>query len=617
MTSWRAAAYRDATPGHSLLSAFAWPADVRRGRVPCDGVATSPPHNHCVRATAASPAPTTRWIVGPWIDLVVGCGGWSLPILAVSYALTGDSARVWAGAFYSLALVANYPHYMATVYRAYGTRDRRAYRFYTVYATAGLVAVGALAHVETRLVPWLFSLYVMWSPWHYTGQNYGLLSMFLKRAGVDLGLGERRMVRGAFVASYVMLLATFHEGASSDPLVLSLALPSGASRALGAAGGAVFVIGGLGALASIARRVPRAALAAPAVLYATQALWFVVPIVLRWGAGVSTPQARYSSGVLAVMHAAQYLWITQYFAHRELGAAWSRWKYWAALGLGGLGLFLPVPWLASLGAHLDFTTSVLIVTAVVNLHHFMIDGVVWKLRDPRVARTLTADGASSGPVSAPDPTASRWPTAAAGAAALCLVALAGLDQWRYWLALRESDPSALQAAVRLNPYDQAVQARLLQSLIERGDTDAARRAIEDTLARTPNDVNALVNAGVLAQQTGRLDDAARHWRAGVERAPADLRLRLYLAELLLRQGEAAEAVLHYRAYLDGVVATGGPASHEPATVARAVFNFGEALAATGHHAEARAQFELAQRLAHQAGIADVEQAAGERAGALR
>ena len=58
--------------------------------------------------------------------------------------------------------------------------------------------------------------------------------------------------------------------------------------------------------------------------------------------------------------------------------------------IGGLALFLPVPWLASYGAHVDFTASVLIVTAVVNLHHFMIDGVVWKLRDPRVSRALTA-----------------------------------------------------------------------------------------------------------------------------------------------------------------------------------------------------------------------------------
>ena len=51
-----------------------------------------------------------------------------------SYTLSSDGAREWAGAFYALALVANYPHYMATVYRAYGATDRSAHRLYTVYA---------------------------------------------------------------------------------------------------------------------------------------------------------------------------------------------------------------------------------------------------------------------------------------------------------------------------------------------------------------------------------------------------------------------------------------------------------------------------------------------------
>ena len=46
----------------------------------------------------------------------------------MSYTLSSDSAREWAGAFYALALVANYPHYMATVYRAYGAADRSAHR---------------------------------------------------------------------------------------------------------------------------------------------------------------------------------------------------------------------------------------------------------------------------------------------------------------------------------------------------------------------------------------------------------------------------------------------------------------------------------------------------------
>ena len=75
---------------------------------------------------------------------------------------------------------------------------------------------------------------------------------------------------------------------------------------------------------------------------------------------------------------------------------WSAWRYWTTLVAGGIALFLPVPWLASYGWHLDFTASVFIVAAIVNLHHFMIDGVVWKLRNPRVGPRPGAAEAGAG-----------------------------------------------------------------------------------------------------------------------------------------------------------------------------------------------------------------------------
>jgi tetratricopeptide (TPR) repeat protein len=39
----------------------------------------------------------------------------------------------------------------------------------------------------------------------------------------------------------------------------------------------------------------------------------------------------------------------------------------------------------------------MLVAAVVNLHHFVLDGAVWKLRDGRVASILLRSGASTGP----------------------------------------------------------------------------------------------------------------------------------------------------------------------------------------------------------------------------
>ena len=85
---------------------------LRTGQVPI--------HRH-VEMTATHPPsrPGDRWIYHPAVDLIVGCGAWSVPLLLLAGG--AGSTRTWAVAFYLLALGFNYPHYMATVFRAYHT----------------------------------------------------------------------------------------------------------------------------------------------------------------------------------------------------------------------------------------------------------------------------------------------------------------------------------------------------------------------------------------------------------------------------------------------------------------------------------------------------------------
>src|SRR5690349_2271652 len=200
-------------------------------------------------AQAAPPQARRLWIDRPWVDLLIGCGGWSAPLLIVSYLLLDKDAQRWASVFYGLALVCNYPHYMATVHRAYARgEDRAQYRLFTYYLTGLLLIIAAAAHVRPVLLPWLFTIYVMWSPWHYTGQNFGLTMMFLRRAGANVTPLERRWLRISFVASYVMLLAAFNTGGSpgpgpglgQDPLVLSLGIPHAIALAIEIAARVVF-----------------------------------------------------------------------------------------------------------------------------------------------------------------------------------------------------------------------------------------------------------------------------------------------------------------------------------------------------------------------------------------
>jgi hypothetical protein len=373
----------------------------------------------------------------------------------------------------------NYPHFMATEYRAYRTReDFEKYKLFTLHLTLLLVLTGVLAHTFPRLVPWIFTLYICWSPWHYTGQNYGLLLMFVRRSGATIETAERRWLRAAFVASFVMLLASFETGGSNDPLILSLGIPARYTVPARAVLGFAFFICAYGAFRGLVKRSGLRAMVAPLTLLATQFLWFVVPTLIELGGAYQIPQTRYSSGILAVLHSAQYLWITSYYQQREARAAGqSNWKmsgYWVALIAGGIALFIPGPWLVSYVFQFDFTTSFLIFTALVNIHHFMLDGAIWKLRDKRVASRLIDQSAknetagralekSKGPAPGIKPAFARrlfGSHAFRVAAVAALFLIGGTDQLRFALGTDSANLKDLSRAARLNPYDSAVDAGL-------------------------------------------------------------------------------------------------------------------------------------------------------------
>src|SRR5262249_51093044 len=225
-----------------------------------------------------------------------------------------------------------------------------------------------------------------------SGQNFGLLMLFARRNGAAPTAVERRSLQMAFVTSYLLLMLSFHTGASNDPLIFSLGLPTRftvPARVTLAVffGGAV-----LWSFGSMAKRVSWRALLPSAVLAVTQFLWFLLPAVIELANGHGIPQTRYSSGILAILHSTQYLWITSYYQKRESQAAnvgaWSFPRYLLTLVAGGIALFIPGPWIVSRAFHMDFAASFLTFTALVNIHHFILDGALWKLRDSRIATLL-------------------------------------------------------------------------------------------------------------------------------------------------------------------------------------------------------------------------------------
>lgn len=530
------------------------------------------------------------WVYRPWLDLLIGAGGWSAPLLLLAYALGASRTQAAATAFYALALLFNNPHYMATVYRAYRTvEERRKYRFFTLYTTAFLAAVGALAHFYYPLLPWLFTIYITWSPWHYAGQNYGLMMMFVRRNQVAPADSARRALYGAFVASYLMLFLSFHARPSLDPLVLSLGLPERAGEIGRIVCGAAFAILGIYALASISRQASLRKLAAPLTLFATQFLWFVLPSILELAYGVRLPQTRYSTGILALMHSAQYLWITSYYAQRESEAAAGRWRglsYFATLVVGGIALFVPGPWLVSYLFHYDFSSSFLIFVSLINIHHFVLDGAIWKLRDGRIA-TLLLGGRDQVAAVAKKTLSGPLFNRLRKVAAAGLLLWAALDQFKFHAGQSSSDPSKLMQIAGLNPYDASLLNRLAESELRAGHPDdslaALRRAaslagsttetrkrfivalLQSRLFAEANAQNQqlrashaadaawLVNFGLAVEQLGQIPAARESWRAAMQADPHSAAPALCLAQSLQHEGHPGQAAPYYDQYLQLVV----------------------------------------------------------------
>jgi tetratricopeptide (TPR) repeat protein len=589
---------------------------------------------------------SSLWLYNPWADLILGCGAWTVPLLLLTY-LSASRELAWGVAFYALAVVFNYPHYTATIYRAYHTReDFRKYRIFTVHITALVILTGLLAHFSFAVLPWLITIYLTWSPWHYSGQNYGLFMMFLRRAGAQPTTIQRRALYSAFLLSYGFLFLTLHTGTSGDPLFLSLAIPAKLSFILRAVFGIGFVATSSFGLIAVAKKIGVKAMTPSLTLLTSQTLWFIAPSLLALIAGLQIPQNRYSTGVLAIMHSVQYLWITTFYARKEAAAkrlsGWKPLAYFAVLVVGGIALFIPGPWLASYVFHYDYSASFLIFTALVNIHHFILDGAIWKLRDGRIASLLlnskqeiayvtrnARDRATSG---------LEWIEGATLPArglryslVFLLAALAALDVVRYGLAVDQTNVKRLYDAAQLNPYDSTVTLRLARQEIQAGNDQQALINLEHAVAvnpafpaarnellrllisekrfseahelsfalleKSPRDVELLTNNGVLASKLGLSLEAIDSWQRALVHDPKQVTLHLYLANQYESIGRCSEAIPHYVFFLDNMAKISRPTDIPADRVIPIILQLAECQVKAGQQDNAVKSYDLARMIA--------------------
>jgi hypothetical protein len=346
------------------------------------------------------------WLYGRTVDLTLGYGlGYlaCVPLLVLLGAVT-DHAMWLPLATLVLALVSATPHYGATLLRVYEQRDeRRKYAIFAVWITAVLAALFVVGLYDGWVGSALLTVYVSWSPWHFSGQNYGVAMMYLRRNGVGVSPAARRSLYTSFVASAVLAFVVIHnagssllfaQGASDEShtfVVLQLGIPAAVGVPLASALLLLWAGSVVRFFALLEPRPKLGTLVPVACLIAVQSLWFVVPSMAgALAARYVLPPLPFAAVIISAAHSIQYLWVTSYYAGLSRSAA----RVPPFLGkclLAGSAISVPallfVPGL--FGGAVPNAAGVFVLSfSIVNIHHFILDGAIWKLRDGRVARAL-------------------------------------------------------------------------------------------------------------------------------------------------------------------------------------------------------------------------------------
>lgn len=346
---------------------------------------------------------------GPWLwtravdTLVIGSasslvfGAVAVVASAVSWR-TGDWLII---AFMHLAIAVNYPHYAATYQLIVRERHRKPRSFRILVASVPVVALLAVlgAVWESVWLVLLLRIYLTWSPYHYAKQHFGIASMYAGRNRTPLAGTEKRLLVTAFVlqAAFMMIevnAATLDPSAAgTGALLLEPILPAW-SYAVAVACSVV----GLGLFAEACRRHRARTGTWPMpmlfLLFAVNLVWLVVPNV--WlpghdGPWVGPQIAVWVPVAVPFFHCLQYLAVA---GHRQrLSGPVRPVLLMAALMVLGYAMFELTARGLHLAVGLPLVHALFLMTSLVNIHHFWLDGIVW--RGPRPSRSQPAPAAAA------------------------------------------------------------------------------------------------------------------------------------------------------------------------------------------------------------------------------